>query len=551
MSRNGPMGQLGTKLPPRRPASEDPTTATPVSQPAPRWPQAPQQPMGYGQQGGGQRNYFFPQQPSEPASGHGYQSQPAGYPRSAPAASAPLHQPPFGRPSAADAGHDYSPQASSHGQPLPFSRFPQPAQEPSFGYQQQPQAGEPHFDSFGPAAGHQQDAAASQWGQQADSRGYDMGSYAPAADQGYAPQADPGDFQHQQDAGLFGSPQRGYAETDGEFDDPYGEEEEAPSPRHRGLLIVAALVGAIGLGGGMAYTYKTFFASRSGPAPLVKDTQGPTKSKPQVADGKGFPHTDKKLLNRLGEDSNPPPAAATPASAGGPDERASDDPNAPRRVRIIPINPGEQSPPVVATAPAAAPAAPPAAAAPAPIVTVPGVTLENFGPRPAPVGARVPPQAAPPSAARIDLPPQAAPPANVARHPVKVASAANTPPPAAAPPAAAAPVAKAKPEKAAVPKATRQAAVTTGTPSGGGSGYVAVLSSQKTRMDALKVFADMQQKYGDVLGSKTPDVQEANLGEKGVWYRAVAGPPGSREAALSLCSQLKSAGYTGCWVTAY
>jgi len=83
------------------------------------------------------------------------------------------------------------------------------------------------------------------------------------------------------------------------------------------------------------------------------------------------------------------------------------------------------------------------------------------------------------------------------------------------------------------------------------SGYVAVLSSQKSRMDALKAFADLQQKYGDVLSSKTPDVQEANLGDKGIWYRAVVGPPVSRDAASGICSQLKAAGYVGCWVTAY
>jgi hypothetical protein len=70
-------------------------------------------------------------------------------------------------------------------------------------------------------------------------------------------------------------------------------------------------------------------------------------------------------------------------------------------------------------------------------------------------------------------------------------------------------------------------------------------------MDALRAFADLQQKYGDVLGTKTPDVQEANLGEKGVWYRAVVGPPASRDAASDICQQLKSAGYAGCWVTAY
>ena len=59
-----------------------------------------------------------------------------------------------------------------------------------------------------------------------------------------------------------------------------------------------------------------------------------------------------------------------------------------------------------------------------------------------------------------------------------------------------------------------------------------MLSSQKTRMDALKVFADLQQKYGEVLSGRTPDVQEANLGEKGIWY-----PRGRRPAGLARCSQ--------------
>ena len=119
------------------------------------------------------------------------------------------------------------------------------------------------------------------------------------------------------------------------------EDEEEPRRGRRGLMIVAALVGAIGLGGGMAYGYKTFFPSRTGPAPVIKDTQGPTKSKPEVADGKGFPHTDKKLLNRLGDETGPLPAARPPPNAAeAPDDRASDDPNAPRKVRLIPITPG-------------------------------------------------------------------------------------------------------------------------------------------------------------------------------------------------------------------
>jgi hypothetical protein len=85
------------------------------------------------------------------------------------------------------------------------------------------------------------------------------------------------------------------------------------------------------------------------------------------------------------------------------------------------------------------------------------------------------------------------------------------------------------------------------------SGFVAVLASKKSRMDALKALAELQKKYAEVLAGKTTDVQEADLRKYGniVWYRAVVGPPGSREAATSVCSQLKTAGHTGCWVAAY
>jgi hypothetical protein len=45
-------------------------------------------------------------------------------------------------------------------------------------------------------------------------------------------------------------------------------------------------------------------------------------------------------------------------------------------------------------------------------------------------------------------------------------------------------------------------------------------------------------------------VQEVDLGEKGIRYRALVGPPGSRGAAVTFCNQLKAAGQD-CWVTEY
>jgi hypothetical protein len=328
----------------------------------------------------------------------------------------------------------------------------------------------------------------------------------------------------QYDPQHFGAGQ-GYGERE-EYDEGMGEEDE-PRRGRRGLLIAVALIGAIGLGGAMAYTYKTFLSGSRGRAPLIKVADGgPSKIKPDNPGGREFAHTDKKLLNRLGDSG---PAAAEPEAQ---EERASDDPNTPRRVRVIPIAPGGGPP---AGAAASAPPRPPGAPV---MVSVPGVMLENLGPPPA---ARALP---PPAAAKA--PPQ--PP------PVRVASAA---PAAEAPAAEVAPVrrAAAVPAKPVAPKAPvpklKEAPASVSTSTSGTSGYVAVLASKKSRMDALKAFADLQQKYADVLAAKTPDVQEANLGEKGVWYRAVVGPPGSREAASGVCSLLKTAGHAGCWVAAY
>jgi SPOR domain len=96
---------------------------------------------------------------------------------------------------------------------------------------------------------------------------------------------------------------------------------------------------------------------------------------------------------------------------------------------------------------------------------------------------------------------------------------------------------------------TASAAMTANTPVS--SGYVAVLSSKKSRMDAMKAYASLDQKYRDMLASSTFDVQEADLGDKGVWYRAVIGPPRSYEGAKKLCDDLKAAGHQDCWPARY
>jgi hypothetical protein len=319
--------------------------------------------------------------------------------------------------------------------------------------------------SPGYALSQQHAQAVPRWSQQPDPRGYDLASYMPAVLQGHAPaepalqsapdpralqhrpEHDAAAHQHQRDPAHFGVPHQGYGETDADFDELLAEEEEPPRRGRGVLMIAAALVGAISLGGALAYTYKSFIAPSGGRGQLNETADhAPNKVKPDASDGKSLAHTDKTRLNRRPKDASPPIATG---------ER--------------------QLPPPVAT--------PSEMTRPGPqLVAVPGVMLD------------VTPQ------------PQVRPSLS---------------------------------ESTAVASAPQQ------------GGYVAVLASKTSRMDALKAFADLQQKYGNVLSSRTPDVQEVNLGQHGIRYRAVVGPPGTRDLASGVCKELKTAGYSDCWVTAY
>ena len=68
------------------------------------------------------------------------------------------------------------------------------------------------------------------------------------------------------------------------------------------------------------------------------------------------------------------------------------------------------------------------------------------------------------------------------------------------------------------------------------------VSSQKSEADAESAYRGIQSKYSSVLGSQPHTVRRADLGAKGVYYRAMVGPFGSREEAVQLCSSLKQAG---------
>ena len=335
------------------------------------------------------------------------------------------------------------------------------------------------------------------------------------------------------------------------------DEMDAPEEPRRGpgtVLVVSMLVGAIVVGGGLAFAYKQFGGGGKTSANVaeIKRQTTPEKVRPVDPGGKTIEHSDKKFLNRLASDS--------PAS----DQRQSDIEGATKKVSTIPIvvnRDGSLSPQPATSAPEV------------PSSGVPGLLIDGLGPPPVPVaqlprlrGNAASEPAVTQTASRLPPPPPAPPTAPTARAAPRVADlplpkVTNSPPPVTA---AVERAATARPERDDF-LSQRDSTATAGAsglgapaaaprkpaPAASASGYVAVLASKRSRQDALNTFADLHSQYPDILGGITPDVREANLGDKGVWYRLIGGPPGSREAARSICVKLKAKGMKDCWPVAY
>ena len=73
-------------------------------------------------------------------------------------------------------------------------------------------------------------------------------------------------------------------------------------------------------------------------------------------------------------------------------------------------------------------------------------------------------------------------------------------------------------------------------------GYAVQVSSQRSEGEAQAAFRSLQAKFPRELGSHHATFRRADLGAKGVYYRALVGPFASAEQASSLCSSLKAAG---------
>jgi hypothetical protein len=305
------------------------------------------------------------------------------------------------------------------------------------------------------------------------------------------------------------------------------------------FMVGSALLGAIALGGALAFVYKQSGGGIGSEPPVVTADNRPVKEVPDQPGGKDFPHKNKLIYDRLTNDDTPetdhlvprqedvavpalPPAQTE--TAGLPTPVATTDQVPPPATQAIDNTAGTTPLPVAATDDSAD-------GGPRRVKTL---KVRPDGSVEAPPATADAAQASAADGATAALP--AAAPA--AAMPVPAAEAA-----------APAPQHVAAVEPAAKPKAPKPVATqASATPATGPTKYVVQVGSKKNQTEALASFADMQQKYPSLIGSYRPMVQKADLGAKGVWYRLRIGPIADKAAAAKLCSQLKAQGLPDCLV---
>jgi hypothetical protein len=319
---------------------------------------------------------------------------------------------------------------------------------------------------------------------------------------------------------------QGYADDSYAYEEDQGYE-APPEPRRRGGMITVAAVLALavfGVGGALAYRNYTG-GVRNGEPPIIRADAGPTKIIPAPADaGTKVPDRmatgdgTEKIVSREEMPLDPnarsgprvvfPPLTpngsaplpsgimpgAPPPAAGNMNGTFSN--NEPHSVKTVTVR-GDQAAsgtPAGATPPAAAPAA-------------------KLPPRTAATGTRT--AATNPNAANANGPLSLAPQADTPAAPEPLRMAANAP--------------------------TQVAASPPGTGAASGN-YLVQVSSQRSEADAQASYRALQGKFPSVLGSRAPVIKRADLGDKGIYFRAMVGPFSSSDEASQLCGSLKSAG---------
>jgi hypothetical protein len=346
--------------------------------------------------------------------------------------------------------------------------------------------------------------------------------YAPRDEQPLAPSRQPFPFippaqdgYHAQSSGRDGA----YAED--YTDDDYDEE---PAPRRSGTVVVVALVSLAVLGTAGALGYRAMFGGSVIPGlpPIIRPADGPIRVKPAQTAAQGETDPAKGTGDQVVINQEQP----VDIQSGNP---------IPRMIKTIPVVPNG-SPDPGAGAVAQAPVPPPGYADPGAPSTQP------FG-----APAQPPPPARPMRPPAQQAGPAAASPASAPRPKPPVRTAAPESP------WSGGPLQLVPQQEGAQPPALPRARTATNSPttavaSAGateasvGAGYTVQVSSQRSEEEAQSAYRALQAKFPQQLGSRHAVIHRADLGDKGVYYRALVGPFATAEQASTFCSSLKVAG---------
>ncbi|HWA68891.1 MAG TPA: SPOR domain-containing protein [Rhizomicrobium sp.] len=256
------------------------------------------------------------------------------------------------------------------------------------------------------------------------------------------------------------------------------------------LLIVLALLVLAMFGGVVWLAYTQGVARGRGETPVLAAAAGPERVAPPAGGGnvpyQGFKIYEQPAPSDDVADSAPPPKPAAAAEAPAPAQ-----------------NSARKRPP----------APPPAAAKANSVATL--IQQANGTPPPAKLEAKP------------ETKPETKPAARQAAKPVVPAMAVAA---TGAPRALAAPV-----PAATKPPAAKAASAPTG-------GYVLQIGAYKSQADADSAWVTYKAKHAALLSGYAPDVQQADLGEKGTWYRLRVAGFGDRDVASGVCDRLKADG---------
>ena len=260
------------------------------------------------------------------------------------------------------------------------------------------------------------------------------------------------------------------------------EEEDVEGSRLPLLIVLALLVLAM-FGGVVWLAYTQGVARGRTETPVVTAANGPARIAPANPGGADQPYKGFKIYEQPAPPDDDVPAgssnaAQTPAAA--PAKPAAAPVAVPEPQKISPPPPTKPAITASAAAPVATPAPKPAAAPPA---KPPAQVVVKQGP--------------PPDTAPATAPPR--------------------------------PLVAAKPETA--PKAVAA--------SGSAVLQIGAYKSQADADAAWKIYRD---KHAALLAGYGPDIQQADLGDKGTWYRLRIAGLASKDLASALCDRLKADG---------